>query len=180
LPFSETQALVEYTVFSSEVFPAAAYDLQLSKYLERTLACGPYSLIDTEQGQIPMTNYKFPVGTGHIINLGTSGGQTKGSSGYTFHFIQKHSAAIVEALENAGSPILPSPAKRFGFYDRVLLEILATRKLEGSDIFLRLFEKNSPADVLKFLDNETTLSEELAIIASLPMLPFARAAIKQF
>ena len=45
-----------------------------------------------------MTNYKFSKGENRIINIGTAGGQTKGSSGYTFQFIQKHSEKIIDAL----------------------------------------------------------------------------------
>jgi hypothetical protein len=34
--------------------------------------------------------------------------------------------------------------------------------------------------VLRFLDNESTLGEELKIISTLPKIPFIKAALKQF
>jgi len=43
-----------------------------------------------------------------------------------------------------------------------------------------MFEKNDPVQVLRFLDNESTLTEELKIISTLPTLPFLKAAINQF
>jgi len=43
-----------------------------------------------------------------------------------------------------------------------------------------LFAKNNPVQVLRFLDNESTLREELKIISTLPTLPFLKAALKEF
>jgi len=74
---------------------------------------------------------------------------------------------------------IPSTPKRFRFYDDTLLHILYHRKLQGKEIFARMFEKNDPLQVLKFLDNESTLSEELKIISTLPTFPFLKSALKQ-
>jgi len=43
-----------------------------------------------------------------------------------------------------------------------------------------MFAKNDPIKVLRFLDNESTLTEELKIISTLPTLLFLKAALKQF
>ncbi|MBD0278581.1 MAG: lycopene cyclase, partial [Flavisolibacter sp.] len=64
------------------------------------------------------------------------------------------------------------------FYDSVLLHILQHRQLPGAAIFTDLFKKNAPQKVLQFLDNETSLVEELRIISTLPTLPFAKAALQ--
>ena len=53
---------------------------------------------------------------------------------------------------------------RFHFYDSVLLHILNKRSLRGADIFTDLFKKNKADEVFAFLDNETTLADELKII----------------
>jgi lycopene beta-cyclase len=127
-----------------------------------------------------MTNYSFATHENKIINIGTAGGQTKGSSGYTFRFIQKHSAAIARSLAESGKPSFYSTSKnRFHFYDSILLYILNHRQLEGREIFERLFNKNKVTSVLKFLDNETSLIEDLSIIKSLPTVPFLNAALRQ-
>jgi lycopene beta-cyclase len=42
-----------------------------------------------------MTNKKFPLQEGRVINMGIAGGQVKGSSGYAFQFIQKRTEQIV-------------------------------------------------------------------------------------
>ena len=181
MPFSETSAMVEYTLFSKELLEPQQYDDGLKEYLRHFLQTGSYEIVEKESGIIPMTNHKFPVQQGNIIFIGTAGGQTKASSGYTFRFIQKHSAAIVEQLVKTGNPFFRSSkgAKRFHFYDSTLLHILQYNKLSGKKIFTNLFQKNKPRQVLRFLDNETTFKEELIIISTLPLFPFLKAALKQ-
>ena len=86
--------------------------------MEEVLKIDSYTISDEEFGVIPMTNYRFPSRNGRIINIGTAGGQTKGSSGYSFNSIQKHSAAIVTEMIASGQPFLQQPSKRFLFYCR--------------------------------------------------------------
>jgi lycopene beta-cyclase len=181
MPFSETKALVEYTLFSELLLEQPQYEEALRNYITQFLGIDSYKIAEDEFGVIPMTNYKFPSVEGGIIYIGTAGGQTKASSGYTFNFIQKHSARIVENLIKRGNPFMPLPGgpRRFKFYDSTLLRILKHRQLAGGKIFTRLFKKNKPQQVLRFLDNETSLSQELKIISSLPTWPFLKAAMKQ-
>ena len=128
-----------------------------------------------------MTNFPFSRGEGKIINMGTAGGQTKASSGFTFRFIQKHADAIINALENNKDPhVLNSLANRkFKLYDNTLLNVLHHKKLGGDKIFASLFKKNPPQRVLRFLDNETNLWEDLHILNSVPAHIFLPAAIHE-
>jgi lycopene beta-cyclase len=73
---------------------------------------------------------------------------------------------------------IPSTPNRFRFYDSVLLRLISERKLPGDKIFSRLFQQNKPTAVLKFLDNETSIGEELKLISTLPVWPFLKAAIR--
>ncbi|MBC7874588.1 MAG: lycopene cyclase [Ferruginibacter sp.] len=181
MPFTATSALVEYTLFTGELLEPARYDEGLRNYIDEFIHPGAYQVVEEEFGVIPMTNHKFPRGAGQIVNIGTAGGQTKPSSGYTFRFIQKHSARIVENLIKKGDPYitLTGGTGRFRFYDSTLLHILQYNKLPGDKIFTGLFKKNKPRQVLRFLDNESSLSDELKIISSLPTWPFLKAALKQ-
>jgi lycopene beta-cyclase len=179
LPYSDTEALVEYTLFTPAVLKNEEYDEQLENYLKEILHISDYTITDTEFGVIPMTNYRFRQKENNIVNIGTAGGQTKGSSGYTFYFIQKHCKAIVEQLAQSGKPFTASASQRHHFYDSVLLSILQNNTLPGKQIFSTLFEKNNVTDVLHFLNNESSLLQELKIISSLPTLPFLKAALKQ-
>lgn len=180
MPFSSTSALVEYTLFTENLLEPAQYEDGLRRYIKQFVFDGAYSIKEEEFGIIPMTNYRFPRRKNNIINIGTAGGQTKASSGYTFQFIQKHSASIVERLIQTGKPFRWQPAAgRFHFYDSVLLNILYHKILPGQSIFTGLFKKNQPQQVLRFLDNESSWKDELKIISSLPARPFLKAALKQ-
>ena len=116
-----------------------------------------------------------------MYNIGTAGGQTKASTGYTFNFIQKQASTIVQRLIAGDEPYkYHRTAKRFSFYDNTLLHILSAKKLSGKEIFEQLFTSNKASSVFKFLDNETSIGEELKIINSLPKKIFMQAGIKEF
>lgn len=180
LPFTETTALVEYTLFTKALLAKEEYDAELRNYISSYLGIHEFVVKEEEFGAIPMTNEPFNFGW-NGWQIGTAGGQTKASTGFTFQFIQKQSAKIVEYLI-AGRSLneLPKTAGRFRFYDNTLLHILYHNTFPGKRIFSQLFKKNKPQQVLKFLDNESSLSDELKIISSLPTLPFLKAALHQF
>jgi lycopene beta-cyclase len=182
LPLSTTRALVEYTLFTPSLLTPETYDKALRDYLQQYLQIGQYTVREEEFGVIPMTNYRFPRHQHHIIHIGTAGGQTKPSSGYTFRYIQKNAAAIVRALQETGTPFVHTPflQKRFHWYDSTLLNVLANGKMGGKEIFSRLFRNNDARRVLQFLDNETSLAQELRIMQSLPKLLFTRAGLQQW
>jgi len=179
LPFTSNKAVVEYTLFSKSLLSPQEYDLQLEEYINNILQIKSYKILEEEFGVIPMTNFCFPSRQNNIINIGTAGGRTKGSSGYTFRSIQKQSRDIVKQLIKKGDPECKKESVRFSFYDSVLLNILYNNTLPGKKVFTDLFKKNPTPSVLKFLDNESTLTEELKIIATLPTWPFLKAAIDQ-
>jgi lycopene beta-cyclase len=178
LPFSETKALVEYTLLTRHLLTSEEYDRQLKNYISTHVTGHDYRVREEEYGVIPMTNEKFTFYKNGIYQIGAAGGQTKASSGYTFQFIQKQSAAIIDQLQKGLSlEALPGTAGRFRFYDNTLLHILYYGLLPGPIVFTELFKKNKPQQVLRFLDNETTLKEELGIISTLPKWPFIKAAL---
>jgi lycopene beta-cyclase len=181
LPVSGNKALVEYTVFSPALLHKEEYDAGLQQYIKQYLKLASYTIVDEEFGVIPMSTHIFSKGEDRIVNMGTAGGRTKSSSGYTFKFIQKHAAAIVQALMQRQSPLVKEKIfdKRFRLYDDTLLNILYRQKSYASDIFSDLFRKNKPHQVLKFLDNETTLTEELKIMNTVPKPVFLPAALRQ-
>jgi lycopene beta-cyclase len=177
MPFSKNEALVEYTLFSKEVLSSPQYDNGIREYVTSILKLEQYSIVSEEIGSIPMTNHRFIRADRSVINIGTAGGQTKPTSGYTFSFIQRHSKSLVNLLAQNKYPLSPSPSPRYNFYDSTLLHILANEKVAGNKIFTTLFKKNKPQQVLRFLDNQSSITDELKIISSLPTFPFLKAAI---
>ncbi len=180
LPLSSTRALVEFTLFTENVLQPEEYDTALKNYLKDQLGLESYKVIEEEFGIIPMTNAIFPGYENGMYHIGTAGGQTKASTGYTFKFIQKQADSIINDLI-AGKVLRANNFKgRFYFYDTTLLHILSKNLVEGKKIFSMLFEKNKAATVLKFLDNDTKVSEEVRLFNSLPKMVFTKAAIKEF
>ena len=180
LPSSSRTALVEFTVFSKELWSANDYQQALAQYLKEHYPNSSYRVTKTEYGVIPMTDYPFPQKEGRYqYRIGTSGGATKATTGYTFHNIQKRNRAIVSNLLQYGHPgQLSKRQKRFAFYDRLLLHIIDHEHHLLPHIFGKLFSNNAFRKVLRFLDEESTLREELGIFLQLPWAPFLRALWK--
>jgi lycopene beta-cyclase len=185
LPTSSTDALVEHTLFSEKTLKEDEYIRELGKYIKNELKINDYEITHREFGVIPMTMAHFKRYLGvenRIVNIGTAGGFTKPSSGYTFQFVQKHLTQVAERLKNNQSPaIKPSLRERmFYWYDMTLLEVLLSGKLTGEQIFSSLFGKVDPERILAFLANESTFWEEFKIRNSVPVMPFMMAGMKQF
>jgi len=180
LPFSPTRALVEYTLFTRDLLNPDEYDEALKSYIDRYVTQEDYTIEESEFGVIPMTNFPFRPFEGNVINIGTAGGQTKPSSGYTFQFIQKYTRNIVDTLIATGKPFVTTENPgRFSFYDSTLLQVLDRKKVEGKRLFTDLFRHGDVQTVLKFLDNETTFREDINIMRRLPKGKFAMAALRE-
>ncbi|MDW8425593.1 MAG: lycopene cyclase family protein [Meiothermus sp.] len=179
LPFDARTALVEYTLFSPELLPPAAYDEGLREYLG-VLGLEDYEILETEFGVIPMTDAPFPRRPSpHIINIGMAGGRTKASTGYTFRRIQAESHRIAEALRRTGQPFYPEPAfNRHAFMDSVLLNVLEKGRCPGQRVFSDLFRNNPPARVLRFLDEQTGILQDLQIMSSVNVPAFLGATLE--
>lgn len=182
LPVSSDQALIEYTLFSPEVLDKKAYRHEIETYISDKLAIANYEIVDEEFGIIPMSLQKFKPNLGNrVINIGTAGGYTKASSGYTFQFIQKNTSAIVQNLASQKHPLIkPSfRDKMFHWYDRTLLEVMISQKMTGKAVFATMFQKLAPEKILTFLDNETNFFQDLTVMNSVPITKFLPAAFKQ-
>lgn len=179
LPLTTQTALVEYTLFTKDLLTDEQYDAGLRNYIRDFVKTGDYRITEVEKGVIPMTDEVFREYKDGIFYIGTAGGQTKASTGYTFQFIQKQTAAITALLLAGQTPLGQqlSP-RRFRFYDNTLLHILYNNSLPGDRIFSTLFRKNNASRVFRFLDNESGFRDELHILSSLPTWPFLKAALK--
>ncbi len=181
LPSSSKKALIEFTVFSKSVLTEVEYDEGLKDYLKNNLQISNYKILHKEMGVIPMTDYVFPIHEKNIIHIGTTGGWVKPSSGFAFSNIQIRTKQIVSLLATNQKPILKKNFidKKFHLYDSVLLEVLAKNKLSAAEIFSSIFKKNSAERILRFLNNETSIWEDLKIMGSVPTKKFLPIALKK-
>lgn len=182
LPKSPNRALLEYTIFSNHPEQKEFYEEKLTIYLHNRfkLHSLEFNIERTEYGQIPMQDCRYaPRYAPRVINMGTVGGLTKPSTGYTFSRIQQHTDQIVKNLENKKPPALPyrSPF-RYRAYDLWLLQIIHDQPKEATQILQQLFTNNSMDDIFRFLAEENTLAQDLKTMSRLSYPPFLRAIWK--
>lgn len=180
LPFSPNSALIEYTLFSEDLLLPAEYQQGLREYIERDLGIKSYSINETEQGIIPMTDHVFPRRpSAHVLNIGTKGGRVKPSSGYAFWRIQQDSIAVVRSLLAHNHPFhIPETPARYRWFDTILLQIMKRHADDCANIFKILFEHNSIQNIFRFLNEENSWFSDIQILGSLPPYRFVQALIR--
>jgi lycopene beta-cyclase len=179
LPFSENRALIEYTIFSDQLLDKGDYESAIQFYLEKKLRLqnNQYQVLRKEHGSIPMEDRRVPgYYNQKVLNLGTVGGLTKPTTGYTFTRAHHHSNEIVNRLMlgKYPEPFSGSPY-RYRVYDIMLLYLLKYEPESSRQIFHDLFQYNRIEKILRFLDEKTTFTEELEIFSTLPYTPFFRS-----
>ncbi len=177
LPLSEKKALIEFTVFSKDLLKKDEYVLELKKYI-KSLEIDKYKIIEDEFGVIPMTCYPFErKNTSKILNIGTAGGWTKPSSGYTFKFIEKNTFKLIAYIKKNTQFSYFKIKTRHWIYDLIFLDVLYKKNYLGSDLFTKMFSKNPIEKIFMFLDNETSIIDELKITASFPKRIFTNSLV---
>lgn len=175
LPTSSDEALIEYTLFSKDLLSKEEYENEIQDYIQK-LGISNYEIIEKEQGNIPMTSYKFwKHNSKNVINIGSAGGWTKASTGYTFKNTTKKSKELVKFLLTKNNFRNFHKTDKFWFYDLLFLDVLYRRNDLGSKVFSALFQKGNPTLIFKFLDEETSFWEDLQVIWKCPKGLFVRA-----
>jgi lycopene beta-cyclase len=179
LPVSETEALLEYTLFSKELLSKEEYENEIQNYIQK-LEISNYKILEKEAGNIPMTCYPFwKQNTRNVLNIGTAGGWTKASTGYTFRNSDKKSSELVSFLETQTDFRKFHKKTKFWWYDLLLLDILDQKNETGAAIFSALFRKGNPQLIFKFLDEETSFWEDLQVIWKCPKGIFIEALLRR-
>ena len=184
LPFSSTKALVEVTRFGSNPIQKEEAEAILASYIQTHF--GAHQIQAIEMGCIPMSNAQIDKQTiPGVVSLGARNYQIKPSTGYAFKNMFHQAQEIALQLKAQGNPALAkhnhtAPLRgRFAFYDALLLDILKNNPQHGKPIFTALLKKVDITKTLKFLDEKTTLAEELSIFYHLPWKPFLSALFKK-
>ena len=180
LPFSPTEALVECTLFSETLLGDSGYETTITDYLNARFDTGEIRIQEKEKGRIPMTCYNFAMyNTDKVLGIGVAGGWAKPSTGYTFYGTYRKTDELVNHLKQ-GKPLSAfAKKKRFWYYDLLLLDILKRKNHKGGYIFESMFQKRRPQLILKFLDEQTNLWEDLLIISGCPKKEFISAFFRR-
>ena len=126
-----------------------------------------------EKGAIPLfyPSFKNEIKT---INIGSAGGMTRLSTGYTFLNIQEHSRFIVKNIEKTEKIKTFNIGKKYQFLDKIFLKVLEQYPEKMPKIFFDMF-KTSSSTVIKFLSNKSNIFEDIGIISKMPKLIFIKA-----
>ncbi|MFT6036775.1 MAG: lycopene beta-cyclase [Marivirga sp.] len=178
LPENGTQALVEYTLFSGVLLDKEEYEHTLSTYLSESLGLSSYQIELEEYNKIPMTTLLGNSASGSCIPIGTLAGAVKASTGYSFVRNQQHTDEIITALAKNARPPGYKVSKRHFLYDKVLLDVIGGGSASGESVFTNLYHKNKLPRLLKFLDEKTTLWEEIKIMNSVPKWIFIKSVLR--
>ena len=174
LPLGEGKTLVELTRFGVEPITQNEAKPILDLYI--THRFGNYQILHTETGCIPMSTAAIAVETlPDVIPIGGRAGAVKPSTGYAFKKMFNHAERLADSLKKNIKPAVITDSSRFRFYDRLLLLILTRDPFKGKIIFQALFKKNETKNVLQFLDEKSTLMQDIRIFLTLPIKPFLKA-----
>ena len=173
LPYSKRKALVETTWLSNlNNTSLQNYDEQLKDYIENRLKIKNYKINFKETGAIPLF-YPDNIKKINQINIGTAGGMTRLSTGYTFLNIQEHSKYIRQNLNNIKKMKKFSINKKYEFLDKIFLKVLKKNPNKMPNIFYKMFD-TSPNTVINFLSNKSNFLEDIAIISKMPKWIFLK------
>jgi lycopene beta-cyclase len=178
LPFSKNEALVEYTLFSADLLSDESYEKEIENYLEN-LGITHYKITEKEQGNIPMTCYPFEKhNSKNVISIGSAGGWTKPSTGFTFKRTVEYSKKLITFMKSDSDFRTFSTKSRFRYYDMVFIDVLWRDNSKGADVFTSIFKNNNIKDVLNFLDEKSSIWTDLQIMyKTKPRNMFTRSAI---
>ncbi|WP_165749939.1 lycopene cyclase family protein [Cellulophaga sp. Z1A5H] len=180
LPTAKNEALIEYTLFSEHLLKEHEYEDAIQEYMTQKLGISSYEIIEKERGSIPMTSYNFTLkNRANLLYIGTAGGWTKASTGYTFKNTEKKTIKLIQHLKSQKSLQNFGKRDKFWFYDLLLLDILYRKNYLGQSIFEALFKNRNPQLIFKFLDEETTIFEDIKFISALSPMPFIKALFRR-
>ena len=179
LPFAPDHLLVEVTFFAK--YPPTRLSLQ--NQLNQLLATRGWSdaeILRTEFAELPMgmplmmnAKQKQP------MLAGMRGGALRPSSGYGFLRIQNWAQRCAKQYIADGTLVGQTTS---GFWiqkmDLIFLNVLQHEPARAAEIFDTLLSKTKPARLIRFMNDQATLSDCLQIVACLPKWPFLRALLR--
>lgn len=183
LPMDPRRALVELTAFRrqpqiADLLPQLR-ELIVERFGHRA------ECLRSEQGTLPMMPIPFTATADpRIIRAGTAGGWIRPSTGYLFSACQRGAKDLAEQAISAAERNTyewRKPRVRpadLDLLDRVFLRALRDDPARAPTWFLRMFDRTRPDSMVRFLSDEPTLADRLAVIAALPTWPMLRSAVR--
>ncbi len=178
LPTSKKEALFEPTWFSHKQLKKEVYENEIIQYLN-SLGIKDYEIVEKEQGSIPMTCFPFwQKNTKRILHIGTAGGWTKASTGFTFFYANKKTNQLIDFLSKKEDFKEFHKTNKFWFLDLIFLDVLDKKNELGSDVFSSLLLSGKTELVLRFLNEETNFFQTLRVMLLCPLKPFTKSLLR--
>ena len=179
LPYSKTEAMVEFTFFTKDLVENEVYDAFLKRYITDYLKIERYTILEEETGRIPMSAFPFDqFNSEKITKIGTAGGWVKASTGYSFKNTENKVNQIISNLKQGDRASKNLFKNKYKFYDKVFLHVLKDNNEKGEWIFKQFYGKNKTVHMFRFLDEESSILEDVRIMFSLISWPFIKAFFK--
>ena len=172
LPFSKNKAMIETTWLSKKDKSLEDYNSQIKSYLDH-LGLKDYKIKFEEEGAIPLF-HPLNEKEKNKINIGTAGGMTRLSTGYTFLNIQEHSKYIRMNIENIQNTKKFEVGKKYQFLDKIFLRVLEKHPEKMPNIFFKIFNENTDG-AIKFLSNRSNFIDDLSVILKMPKWTFIKS-----
>lgn len=178
LPYSDCEALVESTSFSQIPTLFEDHLKALTQYIAEYFG-DDYEIGAEESGKLPMTTAKLPTKlSARVHAIGVAGGSARPSSGYAFSRIQRQTSEIAKAImQNDQIPSNVAPGK-YNFFDAVFLYTLVQNPTAAKDFFLLMFGDVEADTMIRFLIDESSYLDDLAVASALPKIQFGLASIR--
>ena len=113
-----------------------------------------YTLFDGNETNINNQN---------LVNIGTAGGMTRLSTGYTFLNIQEQSKYLANNIEKFRSNKAFKIGTKYEFLDKIFLRVLKKSPKIMPNVFYKMFNSKSEA-IINFLSNKIILADRFFCI----------------
>ncbi|MDQ1293352.1 MAG: lycopene beta-cyclase [Actinomycetota bacterium] len=146
-------------------------------YLREVLGLEGYEILRTEHGRLPLDPWHHRPTGRHTLAIGRPAGLLKASSGFALARIQRDSAAVAQSLRRNGHPFaLPEPRWRHRLFDAAFLQAVLRDPPLLEKAFGVLAER--PARLMRFLDEDSSLGQEVRIALEMPPGGFLRGGAR--
>ena len=179
LPFSETSALIESTVYSTQLLPTLWYEKQIRGYIEKHFPKSDWKVINTESGAIPL-NKKHPQSP-YGIPVGLNSGIMRSSTGYAFSQILFQINDLVKSIKRGDYQkiqIKSGATQLETIMDKIFLNVLSQSPEIAPEVFAKVLESLRGDEFAQFMNGHCPISIKAKIINALPKTKFLKASIR--
>lgn len=177
LPFSETEALVESTLFTDEIASGSYYREAIAGYLSRFYQSASFTITGEEKGALPLCEIA-PNPKPSEIAIGARGGALRPSSGYGFAFIQRHIGQLVSHYQKTGRWQSRAPHSPLQLWmDRVFLRVIEGQSPDLPSYFVGLAAQLDGAAFARFMSGKARWRDLAKVVWAMPPYPFVKAAL---